>query len=153
MTNNPVVPPNQDNDLYNELSEITPERTINVGEEPTETGHRSMKEQLEQSPNLSDMQTADRRMFPDMKRGHWNRALVSRTFPDVYNPLTRINVKGAIRDDMDKPSAERQSLAEIITDVNTCLSISIDGEGRIDELGLAGVAHDEKLASEANKPL
>lgn len=156
MTNNPVVPPNQGNDdldIYNQLAEIAPERTVNIGEEPSESGHKSMKEKLEENPNLTDMQTADRRMFPDMGRTHLNRLLVSRVFPDVYNPLFRIIVKDAIKADFRKPLKERQSVGEIITDCNTAMSIPIDGEGRIDELGLAGVAHDEKLASEANKPL
>lgn len=155
MTNNPVVPPNQGNDdlaLYNELAEITPERVINVAEEPAENGnHKSMKERLEESPNLSDMQTADRRMFPDMGRKHLNRLLVSRVFPDVYNPLYRIIVKDAIKSDMSKPLEEQQTVGEILTDCNTAMSIPIDGEGRIDELGLAGVAHDEKMMTDSKK--
>lgn len=154
MTNNPVVPPNQGNDdldLYNQLAEVAPERTINVAEDNGDGNHKSMKERLEESPNLSDMQTADRRMFPDMGRKHLNRLLVARVFPDVYNPLYRIIVKDAIKSDMSKPLEEQQTVGEILTDCNTAMSIPIDGEGRIDELGLAGVAHDEKMELEKTK--
>ena len=147
--------PSGEDQLYNELAAITPEKDIALVDVPTSNvgGHKTMKEQIEESPNLSDMQTADRRLFPDMKRAHLNRMQVSRIFPDVYNPLFRINVKDAIKSDMLKTLEEQQTVAEIITDVNTSASIAIDGEGRIDELGLAGVAHDEKLATEAGKGL
>jgi len=141
--------------LYNELSALTPEKELALVDAPESNGggHKTMKEQTEESPNLSDMQTADRRLFPNFGRAHLNRAEVGRTFPDVYNPLFRINVKDAIKSDMSKPAEEQQTIGEILTDVNTALSISIDGEGRIDELGLAGVAHDEKLATEAGRGL
>jgi hypothetical protein len=144
-----------EDDLYNGLASIEPERDIALVDESNPSGdnHKTMKERIEESPNLSDMQTADRRLFPDMRRAHLNRAQVGRTFPDVYNPLYRINVKDAIKTDMTKLPEEQQTIGEILTDVNTALSISIDGEGRIDELGLAGVAHDEKLATEAGKGL
>ncbi len=152
--NKPQEPKKDDLDLYNQLAGVIPDAPLadDRGGDNGD-GHKTLTERIEESPNLSDMQTADRRLFPDMKRPHLNRLLVSRVFPDVYNPLFRINVKDAIKSDMSKPLAEQQTVGEIITDINTAMSIPIDGEGRIDELGLAGVAHDEKLEVEKNKGL
>lgn len=149
-TEQPQQPPRSGDDLYDEMAEISAEKEVVL---PDDSGgnHKTMSERIQESPNLSDMQTADRRLFPDMGRPHLNRLLVSRVFPDVYNPLFRILTKDAIKADMAKPLDKQQSVGEILADCNTAMSIPIDGEGRIDELGLAGVAHDEKMETEKNK--
>ena len=135
-------------DLFDQLASVTPEREISLEEDSGGDGHRTLKERIEESPNLTDMQTADRRMFPDLGSPYLNYVQVSRIFPDVYNPMFRIMVK-----DIIKNTNSDVSVAEAIAKVNTACSIAIDGEGRIDVLGLAGVAHAEKMASEQNKGL
>ena len=137
--------------IYESFSEITSERNI-PSKEPddldidgVERG-RTLGEIMADSPNLSDMQTADKRLFPNMgeKRTHLNILQVSRVFPDHYNPLLSMLVKDLLMNDPDL------SVSEATTYAHTALSIAIDGEGRIDELQLMGSAiktEQEKLNS------
>ena len=135
--------------IYQNMSAVEPELEVKddiLGDEKTE--YSSLKDRMNVSPKLTDMQTADKRLFPDLGYPHLNDVQVSRIFPDVYNPMSRILVKDLIRN-----SDENMRVAEAIATVNTAVSIAIDGEGRIDELGLAGVSHEENMEKEKNKGL
>lgn len=126
---------------FEQMSSIVPPREVDMPEETGGNGdgggHDTLEERMESSPKLSDMQTADKRLFPDLAGKlpiQWiNKLMVSRVFPDIYNPLFRICVKELVRN-------TEMSVAEAIAYVNTAISIAIDGEGRIDEIRITGRA-------------
>lgn len=126
--------------LFNQMSGIVPPRDVNTYDESVSDGNggnETLGEVIAHSPKLSDMQTADQRLFPDLAGKlpiQWiNKLMVSRVFPDIYNPLFRICVKELVRN-------TEMSVAEAIAYVNTAISIAIDGEGRIDEIRITGRA-------------
>lgn len=133
--------------LFEDMSGIEPPRDVDEVEKTGGNGdgdHEDLEARIEGSPKLSDMQTAVKQLNPDLGYKHLNVIQVSRTFPDVYNPLLRILVKSLIRTALCKNI--KLSVAEAIAYVNTALSISIDGEGRIDIIHCLGraVAEVEK---------
>ena len=136
--------------IYQKLASVDEERDIPPVDDLgiIDEQYQSLSNRMKESPKLSDMQTADKRLFPDLGYNHLNNIQVSRVFPDVYNPISRILVKDLIRN-----SDSDMRVAEAIATVNTSVSIGIDGEGRIDELGLAGVSHEENLEKEKTKNL
>jgi hypothetical protein len=73
---------------------------------------------------------------------------MSRTFPDVYNYLFEILVKDMVKKSL--ASGSPISVPEAMAYVNTALSISIDGEGRIDEITIAK-GHIAQAEEEKNK--
>lgn len=121
------------NDLFSKMSEITPLRDTELEDgdlEEDESEHGALEERIEGSRKLTDFQVADKRLNPDLGFRHLNILEMSRTFPDVYNPMFRILVKDLIKN-------SNLSVAEALSYVNTALSISIDGEGRIDVIQIA----------------
>lgn len=139
---------NESGELYNRLAEITPERDISNTDEPEHKGtgdveRQSLSERIESSHNLTDMQTADKRLFPDLRQQHLNDMQVARVFPDIYNPMYHILVKDLLK-------KTGSSVAEALANVNTAMSIGIDGEGRLDELGLIGRASQVEMEKSKN---
>lgn len=107
-------------------------------------GVGTLKEKLALSPNLSDMQAAMVRLFPEDFWGEASRLyellMVGRISPDVFEILLRILVKEAYKSaDPTKPFSVGKTLASVYT----ILSIGLDGKGRIDALELAGAAREE----------
>ena len=136
MTQNNQQPSEADK-LFESMRTINPVRDDIGGEEaPSEGGggsdeDQSLEERLESGRKPTDLQIADKRLFPDLAGvKHLNVQQMSRVFPDVYNPLFRIQVKDLIKN-------TGMSVAEAIAYVNTSLSIAIDGEGRLDLIAVA----------------
>jgi hypothetical protein len=127
--------PSEADKLFQSMRTINPVRDdIGEDEAPEEGGgssdtEQSLEERLEGGRKPSDLQIADKRLNPDLGVKHLNVQQMSRVFPDVYNPLFRIQVKDLIKN-------SGMSVAEAITYVNTSLSIAIDGEGRLDEIAI-----------------
>lgn len=138
--------PSEADKLFASMRTINPTRD-DIGDEevPSEGGdeEQSLEERLEGGARKpSDLQVADKRLFPDLGVKHLNVQEAARIFPDNYNPLFRIQVKDLIKN-------TGMSVAEAITYVNTSLSIGIDGEGRLDEIALmkngnAGTGEEDK---------
>lgn len=153
MADNPQADQNNEttNDLYNQLAGIEPPRDIPKDDEESESedkdGRKTFTERVAEHPNLSDMQAFDKRLFPDLGKRHLNGIMISRVFPDNYNPLGAILVKDLLRDD------EELTVGEAIAYVHVAESVAIDGEGRIDELALAGVVHQENIVKDQNNKL
>lgn len=146
-----------DNDkdtVYEAFSKLEPPRD-NIGEPPSSNGidiyGGSLDSRMRGSPKLSDMQSADSRLFPmlEVAKEHiaWlQHVMVARITPEVYIPFRNIIVKHLIRKffpDLDVPEA--------IIIAETALSIAIDGEGRIDELALFGRSSDNEDAEREKK--
>lgn len=140
----------QSDKAFDALSKIEPGRELDLLDDGEEGGgHKTFSERMEESPNLSDMQTADKRLFPRMGEGreHLEMLQVSRVFVDSYNPYGSVLVKDLLMKEEDL------SVAEAIVLVSVAESIAIDGEGRIDVLGIAGAAKEESLLKEDKKGL
>jgi hypothetical protein len=90
---------------------------------------------------LSDVQTAIKIMNPDLGDVDLNNLVWGRTFPDVYNPLSKMLVKDLLLRSKGRPDV---SVVSIMVKVNTGLSKSIDGEAIIDHLALMGVRRAEE---------
>ena len=135
------------NQLYNELSEVAPERDVELptDESGNEVGRKSLTEREEESPNKSDVKIATETLFPDTGNKTLNLIQVSEVFPESYRPFQAMLVKDMIRN-----SKEDESVVDIIAKVNTAESIAFSREGRFDELAIIGVANRAK-SEEANK--
>jgi hypothetical protein len=96
-----------------------------------DNGAGTIEERIETSPKKSDMQIVTERLNPDLGIKHLNVMEMSRIFPDVYDPMFWLHVKGAMKHDGLR-------LDQSIAYVNTSLSIAIDGEGRMDVIQVAG---------------
>jgi len=136
--------------LFREMSEVNPPRKVELPDEDFSGDGAGEFGEAGERIKLSDLQVADRRLNPDLsenkKMPYLNYLQMGRTFPDVYNPLFRILTKYVIKR-TGKPVAEAMAL------VNTALSISIDGEGRIDEIALAkGLAEIKGEQEKAKLP-
>jgi hypothetical protein len=146
-------------DLYNSLREIKPLRNIELPDE-LEFGGIDIDESDDMPSSnavirprsatgalgmhkLSDMQTALQYLNDDLGED-LNHMVYGRTFPDVYNPLSKMLVKDILLKSKGNPHI---SVVNTITRVNTALSKSIDGEAIIDLLTLMGAKRavdDEK---------
>lgn len=129
---------------YNRLAREEEEREVEITEEELR-GPQSLRDRMALAPNLSDMQVATLKLFPESfwieaKRLH-DLMMVSRISPDVFMSLLRILVKEIV-----KRSNPRLPIyvGEIVAGVYGVLSIGLDGKGRIDELELAGAAREEE---------
>lgn len=128
--------------LFNSLRSPQPARVMDDSEEDENLGgiaNESISERMEESPNLTDVQSALKVLLPKMTR-YLNPLQVSRVFPDTYNALFRLLVKDLLQED------DSLSVGEAIATVTTVLSIAIDGEGRIDVIALYGKASDTEIA-------
>ncbi len=126
--------------LFNQLKSVSPAREVALEEGLDDISSGSMSERAEESPNLTDVQSALKVLLPKLK-GYLNVIQVSRIFPDVYNALLELLTIDLLETD------ENISVVEAIFLANTVLSIAIDGEGRIDVIALYGKAAETESAS------
>ena len=119
--------------IFDEMAEAVPEKGADLPDtdDDDEVEHQTLEQGMA-SPNLSDMAIADKRLFPKTGYDHLDMLMVSRVWPDSYNPLQSILVKDLLRHD------PKLRLAEAIVLVSTPQSIAIDGEGRLDTLTALG---------------
>ena len=123
-------------DIYDGMVKELPAREIDVGDDEDV---RSMEEREDEAPNLSDLQTTIRKLFPALGNHIDQAIMVARVAPDMFIPLMRILVNASIkRMDRYQPLnvAETASLYYVLT------SIGLDGKGRIDTIELAGSAKE-----------
>ena len=134
--------------LYDRLKTVEPLREVLSDEADEEdvlgVEGRTMSEQAEFSPRLSDVQSALKLLLPKLQ-GYLNVLQVSRVFPDTYNALFNLLVKDMLDTDPNL------TFGEACAYVYTALSIAIDGEGRIDVIGLYGKVAEQELEKEKNK--
>jgi hypothetical protein len=136
---------------WEQISEILPERVdVKMPEDSndleSDLGHGTLGQNMRGSPKLSDVQTIDKRLFPDLQKSWLNNLLVSRVFPDLYNDLFEIIVKGLLMENTD------MTLEEAVCTAEVALSIPIDGEGRIDAIAVLG-SPQATTESDKNKGL
>ena len=140
--------------LYEQLSKVIPKKEDEDLEELEDidrlgiTSQDSLAKSMKVSPKLSDMQTADKRLFPDVIIKDvvvdWlGEIQIARVFPDTYVPYRNMIAKHILQ------NYEEVELVQAFSIADRVLSVAIDGEGRIDELALIGKAQD--LKTEENK--
>jgi hypothetical protein len=124
---------NEVGNLWGTLKSVEPALPVELPDDGKDgDGHETLDDRMDSFRKLSDLQVADRRLNPDLGVAHLNTLQMSRIFPDTYNPLFRILVKGLLRRFPD------MAVDEAIAKVTTATSIAIDGEGRIDEITIMG---------------
>lgn len=125
-------PEDDGSELYNEMAEELPPREVEYssGGEP-----QSLDEAEQYHPQLSDMQTADKGLFPDLGDDVINALMMARVSPEIFVDIIRLNVNAEI-ERMDE--TKEINIAKIATKWYTSGSIGLDGKGRIDRLELAG---------------
>ena len=135
--------------LYKEMAVKEDELEIVLDDE--KEGVKSLSQKIEETPNLSDMQTASLKLFPDdLGDLVANKVMIGRIAPDAFLPLLHMMTKADIaKADPSKPiNVEQCLLSNYIL-----LSVGLDGKGRIDELELAGAARDEEESDKLSKLL
>jgi len=123
-------------DIYEGMVTEAPPRKVDIGDEED---YKSLEEREDDAPNLSDLQTTIKKLFPALGSKIDQAIMVARVAPDMFIPLMRILVNAAIkRQDPYHPLnvAETASLYYVLT------SIGLDGKGRIDTIELAGSAKE-----------
>lgn len=143
----------QTKEIYEELATEEPERKIDLFDEIEEDGAnpKSLSEKVGEAPELSDLQAAIARLFPeDLGDEVINKVMVARVAPDVFIPLLKMLVnEEIIKSDPQKPI----SVATTVAKLYTLLSIGLDGKGRIDHIELAGASKEQDELKELGKGL
>jgi hypothetical protein len=145
MNNNPA-----DDAEWKEFSMLDPERDDIVYPEEVQvdgkgSGSGTLTQTMLRSPKLSDVQTIDKRLFPDLGGRAWlNNLMIAGIFPDLYNDLFDIIVKGLLIENQD------MTLEEAVCTAEVALSVGIDREGRIDAIAILG---SPQVASENEKKI
>lgn len=102
-------------------------------------GGGSLAEGMSLAQDLSDIQTAMKKLFPDTLNN--NSVMIARIQPDLF--LTLLNIM-TLEDVMNKQPNEPIDVMACLRDNYVRLSVGLDGEGRIDMAELAGAARAEK---------
>ncbi len=136
----------ESDDIFKNMSEIQPLRDDNGDDDNLEKEsdeHGTLEERIEGSRKLTDFQTLTSVLNPNFEYSHLNVLTKGRIFPDIYNPMFRVQLKHLIK-------TTGKSVAECIALVNTALSIAIDGEGRIDNI-VSYTKGAQNIVNEQNK--
>ena len=123
-------------DVYNQMVTEKPARDIDIddGEDI-----RSMEDREDEAPNLSDLQTTLRKLYPTLGEIIDQALMIARISPDMFIPMLRVLVNSYIKkQDPHKPL----DVANIASLYYVLCSIGLDGKGRIDIIELAGSAKE-----------
>jgi len=149
-----VMSEEQSRKAFEDLAVQAPEReveTLDDSDFEEEDEPKSLADKLDESPDLTDMQSAIARLFPaDLGNAIINKVMVARIAPDVFIPLLKMLVNEEIvKSDPTKPI----SVATIVAKIYTLLSIGLDGKGRIDHIELAGASKETEELEGLGKSL
>ncbi len=130
---------------YGDIVTEEPEREVDLGEidEP-----KTLTEAEEETEHKTDLQAAMRALLPKFKNKRMNEllqsAMVSRIFPDNFLDKNYLLVMSLIEESEIDDNADIDVVG-IISATQDGLSIGYKGQGRIDILEIAGVAHEEEI--------
>lgn len=135
---------------YDDGAVEEPPRLVDIPSIPTQnlenTGEASepktFSDALESSSDLTDMQAAQRRLFPP-KLGDevYNHIMVDRVDPNSHLSRCHLN---AVDEIMHQDPLKTVDVNKTWQKHTILLDIGLDGMGRIDDLELAGAAREEK---------
>ena len=132
-------------EIYREISQRAPARKVETPEQSTSgngKGTPTISEAMEQSSDLTDLQSAIATMFP--KDVNVNSTMIGRIAPEVFLALWQIQSTDEV---MRADPTEAIDINEIRTRNYVRLSIGLDGMGRIDIAKLLGAVKEEKEAA------
>jgi len=143
----------QTDTLYEELATEAPEREVGVLDEESggETKRKSLAEKLEETSELTDMQSAVASLFPgELGNDVANKTMIGRIAPDVFiSALKLMTIQDLTESDPDKPiNVVRTMMKNYVL-----LSIGLDGKGRIDLIELAGANKETEELEKLGKGL
>ena len=143
---------NESDMLWNSMSSAVPERDDVIYPEDEEETPKAEERQtltgrMRTSPNQSEIQTIIDQAYPRTGYDYLDNLQMARIFPDSYIPMGSTLKKQVLKDN------SKLSVGEAIAIVDTAMSIAIDGEGRIDLLGFAGVQAKQAEAEEQRRNL
>ncbi len=122
--------------IYEGMVTEAPAREVDIGDGGDA---RSMEEREDEAPNLSDLQTTLRKLFPSLGNLIDQALMIARIAPDMFIPLLRVKVNSWIK---KQDPHEPLDVAEITSLYYVLCSIGLDGKGRIDTIELAGSAKE-----------
>ncbi len=130
---------------YDDLVVEEPEQDIEL--EDIEGGGKTLLEAEEESPHDSDIKAIHRSLHPKYKDKKLNElaqsAMSSRVFPDNFWAKHRLIVTSLVEEYAE--DGKDFDLVAIVSEVQDALSIGFEGRGRVEDLELAGVAHEEEM--------
>lgn len=150
-------PVDKDGGLYSQLSEAVSPRDIDepdILDAPRSgnSGYSNTPGFLGGGAKLTDVQAAFKQLVVSTPFPWLDIIQRSRIFPDIYYPMSRILVKGIIRESIrmykKKMIEAPVSLVTAEAYTNTVMSIAIDGEGIFDILQLVGASQAQERAKE-----
>jgi len=137
--------------LYFDLAQEDMEREIDI---PGEAQHKTLEEKMDEKPDLSDLQSTIRSLFPEFTEDEMNElariVMVARIAPDVFSDLIYLNTVSLLqKSDPLKPI----DVTGTLTKVYGLFSVGLDGKGRIDQIELHGSAKEEKELEKLGRSL
>ncbi len=128
--------PEKPQDDYDKLATEAPTRDLEV-DGADKFG--SYSEQEDNDPLLSDFQSAQKRLFPDFGDEVLNRAAVERIGSDIFMDALYL---GVVRRVYQHKEDEDIDVIGILLDTYGALSIGLNGQGREDDIVMAGSARE-----------
>ncbi len=123
-----------------------PEQEVEL-EELGEDEGRSLSEVEEETPHQSDLQSVLKYLHPRYRDKRLNEllqsAMASRVFPDNFWAKHRLLVTTLVEEYAEE--GKDVDILGIISETQDALSIGFEGRGRIEDLEVAGVAHEEEM--------
>lgn len=126
-----------------DVPSIPDQNLENTGDAATPgSSPKTFGDALESASDLTDMQAAQRRLFPP-KLGDetYNHIMVDRVDPNSHLSRCHLN---AVDEIMHQDPLKTVDINKIWQKHTILLNIGLDGMGRIDDLELAGAAREEK---------
>lgn len=109
-------------------------------------GDKTLTEAEEETPHQSDLQAVLKYLHPRYKDKRLNEllqsAMSSRIFPDNFLDKNYLLVMSLIE---EREGDDDIDIVGIISMVQDATSIGYEGRGRIEDLEVAGVAHEEEM--------
>ncbi len=129
-------------DEYQELIVEEPEQQLEL----EDAGAQSLQEAEEEAPHQSDLQAVLKYLHPKYKDKRLNEllqsAMSSRIFPDNFLDKNYLIVMSLIEEHEGDPDIDVVGLISMVQDGT---SIGYEGRGRVEDLEVAGVAHEQEM--------
>lgn len=121
-----------------------PEQEIDLDEYG---GGGTLSEAEEETPHMTDLQAVLKYLHPKYKDRRMNELLqsaaASRVFPDNFWAKHRLLVTSLVEECAG--DGEDVDILGILSMAQDALSIGFEGRGRVEDLEVAGVAHEEEM--------
>ena len=144
--------------MVQQNAEFLPEDNVDpnaITEEPereipydTPDAGTTLSEEEEGAQHLSDLQAVLRSLhirYKDEKLNEYAQSVASsRVFPDNFWAKHRLIVT-ALVEEYAEDDKKDLDIVSIVSSVQDALSIGFEGRGRIEDLEVAGIAHEEEL--------